>query len=216
APARVPFSAIRRRAVERVLEEFVATAVTRRNVASSYDLTTRAMRAGMTRRQWAKGDIPVYPFPAVPEKTEILQVLGSYRRSVLVDVSLVPRSRADVGASDFTVELRRVGKGRSRRWLVQSFTPLRVNPKPARNAAAGGTASEAGPPPEKPISASKLDERWLLVPLSILALIVIAPVGLGVSEWWRARRAEARAATRRELPPLPARTRDQTSSSRPS
>ena len=41
---------------------FIATAVSRVHVERSYDLVTPAFRQGMTRRQWATGDIPVVPY----------------------------------------------------------------------------------------------------------------------------------------------------------
>ncbi len=203
----VRFTAKRRAEVRRVLDEFVATAVARRRLPRSYDLATPALREGMSRAEWAKGDIPVYPFPAARQRVEILQVLTSHPHSVLLDVSVVPRPGADVGVSDFTTELREVGRGAARRWLVESFNPLRINPKAPVAAPAEDTPAAQPAQQTEPISNSKLSTRWLLVPLSILALIVITPVALGITEWWRTRRAERRAGARRELPPLPS-TRD--------
>jgi hypothetical protein len=48
---------------------------------------------------------------------------------------------------------------------------------------------------------------WFLVPLAILGLIVLVPVGLGVRDWVQARAAERHFGQQRELPPLPPRTR---------
>jgi hypothetical protein len=49
---------------EQALDHFVRTAVLRRHVDDSYDLVTSNLRAGMTRKEWHTGDIPVAPFAA--------------------------------------------------------------------------------------------------------------------------------------------------------
>src|SRR5215831_15252381 len=49
--------------VRRVAAQFVATAVERRNIAQSFDLTSPSLRRGFTRKQWAQGTIPVVPYP---------------------------------------------------------------------------------------------------------------------------------------------------------
>jgi hypothetical protein len=47
---------------DKTIKLFIATAVARVHVERSYDLVTPAFRQGMTRRQWATGDIPVVPY----------------------------------------------------------------------------------------------------------------------------------------------------------
>ena len=37
----------------------------------------------------------------------------------------------------------------------------------------------------------RLDTAWLFVPLGVMALVLLLPIGLGVSTWIRYRRAEA-------------------------
>lgn len=55
-----------RNAIQAVIRCFVQTAVTRRAPAFGFDISTRGERAGLTRRQWATGNIPV---PMVPSPT---------------------------------------------------------------------------------------------------------------------------------------------------
>ena len=217
----VPFTRARRLAVERVLDEFAATAVARRDLERAYDLATPSLRSGLSRREWASGDIPVYPFPS--RDAEVLQVVGSHPRSVELDVSLVPRRGTEYRVSDFSVTLKAVGRGPKLRWRVDAFNPLRVVFKPAaaaRNSDApkAEAKAQAGrPEPKRAVGDSRLDTRWLLVPLAFLALIVFAPIALAIREWWATRRAERLAdSSPRTLPALPDRGRDQTSSSRPS
>ena len=63
-PAQARLAPADRAAINRTLDAFVATAVRRHDVAASFDLVTPQERGGMTRAAWAKGDIPVYPYPA--------------------------------------------------------------------------------------------------------------------------------------------------------
>src|SRR5262245_59464601 len=46
-----------------VAAAFVNTAVARHHVASSWNLVTPDFRSGYTKASWAKGKIPVVPFP---------------------------------------------------------------------------------------------------------------------------------------------------------
>src|SRR5919206_3213417 len=53
-----------RAAITRTIDVFVNHAVTREHTVAAYDVVAPEMRPGITRKQWARGDIPVYPFPA--------------------------------------------------------------------------------------------------------------------------------------------------------
>ena len=44
--------------------DFLRTAVLRRHVERSWPLTSPKLRQGLSRRQWATGNIPVIPYPA--------------------------------------------------------------------------------------------------------------------------------------------------------
>src|SRR5205809_8105982 len=63
-PAQAKLSPTDRVAINRTIDAFAATAVRRHDGARSYDLVTSQLSGGMTRAQWAKGDIPDYPDPA--------------------------------------------------------------------------------------------------------------------------------------------------------
>ena len=63
-PKNVPFTRANRRAVRRVLAQFISTAVARKDVGSSWALAGPSLRAGFTRKQWSTGEIPVTPYPA--------------------------------------------------------------------------------------------------------------------------------------------------------
>ena len=52
---------------------------------------------GMTRKSWARGDIPVYPFPAAG-KTHPWNILYVTREEVGLELQLQPRARQQAGA----------------------------------------------------------------------------------------------------------------------
>src|SRR5438067_11978535 len=62
-PAR--FTPAKQRAVRGVLAEFIRTAVARQHVARSWPLAAPSLRAGVTRKEWNRGDLPVVPYPAL-------------------------------------------------------------------------------------------------------------------------------------------------------
>ena len=57
-------SAAERHQIDATINSFVNHAVKRQNVGASYDDVTPRYRLGMTRAEWAKGSLPVFPYPA--------------------------------------------------------------------------------------------------------------------------------------------------------
>jgi hypothetical protein len=173
-----------RRAIDATLDRFVPSAVARRDVAASYDLVTPAMRAGISRAEWASGDIPVFPFPAGGTRFHGWILEGSYRDDVIVDLFVQSRHPKTRGAEAFTIELKRL-RGR---WLVDSiqpsasFAPVGKPPKVLSQA-------DLRPGPKNP-GGSKLSATWLVVPAALLSLIVLVPAGFFLVSWRRDRRAQ--------------------------
>jgi hypothetical protein len=195
----VPFTPARRRAVLSVLRRFAVTAVAHRDLAASYALVTPALRGGMTRREWARGDIPVAPYPEASGNVSIARVEGSYPREIDLNVVVQPRrgSQADPLGAD--VYLKAAGIGARRRWLIDAFLPAQT-----LGAAAGAPRPKgqaARQPPDLGIG-PHLSLKWLLVPVGIFLLIVLVPLALGIREWFAVRRAERLYTAARELPPL--------------
>lgn len=182
----VPLGADTRREALTVAARFVQTAVARKHVAQSWDLIVPSMKEGYTRASWARGDIPVVPFPVNLVKW---QLDYSFRDSLGLKVALFPKPGAEIRATVFNLDLRAVGKGSDRRWLVESFTPDRVaaTTESGATSAVGlpnlGTSASAG-------GTSRLSSTWLLVPLGLLSLILIVPLALGINQWYRGMRAE--------------------------
>jgi hypothetical protein len=196
APKPVRFTPSAQRSVNAVLQRFVATAVTGRDLPASYDLATPNMHEGMSRAQWAKGTIPVQPYPA--RSIQIARILGSYKNDVQLEATLLPGRNSTVGMAAVQVELKAVGSGRRRRWLVDSF--VTIGELPGGNPPPAATTGQPPPPPaaaqsSKPYGQAHLSARWLLLPGAIFGLILLIPLGLATRSWYRRRQAYRRYAS---------------------
>jgi hypothetical protein len=184
----VPVTPAMRRDVNEILVRFVATAVTRKDPLAAWELSTAAMKAGSTRADWARGDLPVFPYPAIPAQARSWTVVSSVKDDLVADLVLQPPKGSKRGPVEFNVELKRVGAGRSRRWLVDSFIAIRTY----------DTSAASKPKPVKPVPANakpnypkgRLSPAWFLVPGVLLGLIVLLPVGFAIVNWRRGVRAE--------------------------
>jgi hypothetical protein len=101
-------------------QTFVLTAVTRRNVDKSWELVCPELRQGYTREAWAKGDIPVVPFPAYFAKWHVAY---SFKREVDLQVALYARPEKKLKPVVFDLTLQPCGVAGGNRWLVSSFIP---------------------------------------------------------------------------------------------
>jgi hypothetical protein len=196
-PKHAPFTKANQRAVHKVLHDFIETAVVRRDVERSWDLAAPGLRAGLTREQWAQGKLPVVPYPAADTKTVggWDAVEYSYRRTVGLEVFLFPKPGSGVSAMTADVELV---KGHDGRWRVDYWMPNKFHGPPAvaktKQASSPQEPSKTAtkrkasgrPSAAAPLKPSRV---WWVVPIGVLSLIVLAPLGIGVGIWYRNRRA---------------------------
>jgi hypothetical protein len=104
-------------AAKHLTRRFIATAVQRRHTVASYDLVTRHFRQGLTRKQWATGNIPVVPFD-----TAQIDFRKAYpgKREVYFVVELTPPADSEYSSSmPFWIGLVRAHG----RWLVDYWMP---------------------------------------------------------------------------------------------
>jgi len=198
--ARPTLSPPDRRAVSKLLDLFVVEAIARRDPAAAYDLVGPELREGLTRKEWATGNIPVYPYqPRGSHFPWTLQAMSGNRATI--ELMLQPTSKK-VGALTFDLDVAKV-KGR---WIVASIQPVAAfapEDAPGRISAQrdfqpGGAAATAG--------SSRLDIAWLGIPAGILAAALLSiPVFLVVRNRRRLRRIEAELGRPTTLPPLPKR-----------
>lgn len=108
-----------RAAITRSIDVFVNHAVKRVGTAAAYDVVAPELRPGIGRKEWSRGDIPVYPFPA-RGTTHPWNVLYVTREEVGLELQLLPRAHSQAGPIIFHIYLR-PARGR---WLVDSFMPV--------------------------------------------------------------------------------------------
>jgi hypothetical protein len=182
-PRSVPMPPARKRAIDELLAPVVPAAVERHQPLRALPLVTRDFRAGVTRSQWAQGNLPVLPFDARDSRFD--WTLGySYPREISVDVLLHPSAKEELGAIAFTAVFKQKGQ----RWLIDSFVPA-ASFAPRKKAPRILAQPDFIPSMTTLETRAQLDARWLLVPGAFLALIVLTPAGIGVAKWRRSRRA---------------------------
>jgi hypothetical protein len=175
-----------------VAAKFIFTAVIRKNVGESWDVVAPTFpgKSEYTKAEWAKGDdLPIIPFPVARARWRLDY---SYRNEVGLAVALFPPQGSEQRAAVFNIDMRAFGTGKNRKWMVENFGPAGVE-----GMAAGGGSSNrmqaSGLPDLNPVGtsgSSRLSNTWLIVPLGILGLALLFPLGLGISSLIRARRAE--------------------------
>jgi hypothetical protein len=187
APVRRPVrvTPATRREVDAVLTAFVRHAVAREEPAKAWELATPALRAGQTRAEWRRGDLPVYPFPAKVGEAKGWRVIESFEDDLLLSLLMHARPGTQRGAIAYQVALKRIGSGSDRRWLVDAFIPERVYTPPSNE-----QPERAATPQPSSVPSARLSHWWFVVPGIILSLIVLVPLSVALVSWGRGRRAE--------------------------
>jgi hypothetical protein len=161
-----------RAAVNRTLDVFVPAAIARRHSERAWPLTTAAMHVGGSKAEWAKGFLPVTPFPVIGKSFHgwTLDTVGKRRADVVLLVHL--RKGAPLGAVSFDIALRKVG----RRWLVDSVVPAATFAAPGSDSkvlAQPDFAPQAGQAFSK---TGRISAKWvLIIPGILFGLIVLTP-----------------------------------------
>ena len=196
-----------RAAINATLDVFVNHAVKRRDVGKSYDVVTPTLRGGMTRAQWSRGSIPVYPYPAAGRQFHDWTVQYRTREEVALELILAPnaRNRKKLGQYLFHVYLQ----PKNGRWLVDSFmVGATFSPEgkaPVVQAAGDFGATPGGqtynrPGVERESRPPLVNSIFVFVPFAVLGLLL-----LGIVAWivvGKIRYARLMGAERQNVPPL--------------
>ena len=201
-PKHAPFTKAKQREVSRVLREFILTAVDRQDVGRSWEISAPSLREGFTRKQWSRGDLPVVPYPAANRGLGRWSFVEySYTDTVGLEVFLFPKPGSGWSAMSADVELV---KGHDGKWRVDYWMPKRFHGPPslakakpsakkARPAKTTPTHKAAGKrraaPPEL-VEPPKPSRAWWILPIALLSLIVLFPLGITLNSWHRNRQAE--------------------------
>jgi len=95
-------------AARQVAARFLLTAVSRTELAEAWNLVTPEFRAGVTRAQWLRGELPVPPFPVTDLETTGFQVLESNKNRILIQVLLVPKPGTEYVPTRYDLTVERV------------------------------------------------------------------------------------------------------------
>jgi hypothetical protein len=179
-------------------QQFVLTAVRRNHVEDSWEMVCPEMRAGFTRETWAKGDIPVVPYPAHFAKWHLAY---SFKREVDLQVALYAKPGKKLNPVVFDLTLQPCGKSDANRWLVSSFIPT---PSASGNFASNDDKSRFNPLAVGTGSPALEPERasgaWLLIPLGITLGMLLTALGIVGIHTYRGRKAYNDYVRARRLP----------------
>jgi hypothetical protein len=153
------------------------------------------MKSGFTRERWAKGDIPVVPFPVFAGKWRVSYSLVD---EVDLQVALYAKPKAKLTPVVFDLTMQPCGKKEGKRWLVSSFIPT-----PSRSGDFGSRVSPSNPlgigtrnPKPLPNHASG---TWLFLPAGLVGGSLILVLGFLAIRGVRAKRAYATYVRERQM-----------------
>ena len=102
-----------------VAAEFLQTAVPRKNLKRSWEITHPEMRAGYTLKDWLTGTIPVQYYPTEGIDLATFKIDESYADEAVIEVALLPKKGSTVKPQIFFVGLKK----HDGKWLVNYFAP---------------------------------------------------------------------------------------------
>jgi hypothetical protein len=185
-PKQIRVSARALQAARLTTYAFLRTAVLRDHVDESWALIAPALRKGYTRTGWAKGDIPVVPYPvdlkAVRYRLDYAYASGGPDGLPLLglEVAMKPKAGQQVPQMRFGIELEAIGNGPSRHWAVSEWGP--------RGELGGEPQGHRGAAPGELPAAHPLSSVWLFVPAALLGAFFVIPLAYGMRSWMRHRR----------------------------
>jgi len=107
----------------RVAGRFIQTAVARKDLAESYELTHPELRQGMTKQEWLTGNIPVSPYPIEKIETATFKVDESYPNEAILEVALLPPTNAKLKPAIFFIGLKKSAVDDVVGWRVWYWVP---------------------------------------------------------------------------------------------
>lgn len=176
-------------------QQFVSAAVARKGLADSWEMVCPELKHGYTRSSWAKGDIPVVPFPANGAKWHLSY---SFTSEIDLQVALFAKPEKNLNPVVFDLTFHPCGTASHQRWLVSSFLPVPSGMGdygPARGAPKSPFQIATFSPFILPKRASG---AWLLIPFGIaLGMLFIALGIVGIRSYQSKKAYEAYARDRR-------------------
>jgi hypothetical protein len=197
----VPLTRADRKLVNESVDVLMNAGVKRQNPAAVYEVATPQLRSQATAAEWRRGDIPVYPYPALGKKFHGWTINFSHRNHLNVDLLVMPsRDRAKLGPVALTLELRKIRK----RWLVDGIFPIAtfapIPPQGNRGPVISTYDLVPAAAGARPTGArSRLSHAYFVLPAVIIGGGIALVIGFFVWRAIRERRAYRRYAAQREL-----------------
>jgi hypothetical protein len=115
----------------KVVQQFVYSAVSRRNLAQSYALSDENVRGGFTLKQWKSGNIPVTYYPTAKIiRYNFRNTNFAHPREAALNLILVPPKSSTQRPGAYLIFVKKVGNGAKAHWLVDYFGALQGPPVP--------------------------------------------------------------------------------------
>ena len=173
-----------RASIVAIAQRFLETAVARDHPERAYDIVGPLLRGGLTRKQWATGEIPVVPYPVDGARWKVEY---ANEDAVGLLVLVFPAPGAPERPTVFSMSVVPARSGEGSRWLVAGWSPKGAGPSTI--ASSRRTPGEAlGELAEQKRVSRQASTLWLLVPVVLLFLVFLVPLGFLVRE----RRVERR------------------------
>lgn len=195
-------SAVERRRINRTVDRFVLAALDRSDPATAWALAGPDLRGTSTVADWAAGKMPIPVYRVRGSTFHEWTQVAVEPDSISFDLIVQPRAGSKAGALALSVQVIRRGHSWAvnRLYPIASFTPVGQRPQvvgPNDFAAAGRGEAAA--------SRARLGGTWIVAPVALFALGMLA-VGVVLGRnWWRFRRARRAFATSSSsaMPSLP-------------
>jgi hypothetical protein len=120
------------------VKKFVMTAVVRKNVDASWNITTPGMHQGMSKKQWATGNIPPQPFPVYRFGQSSFHVKAKTPNEVAVRIGIMATPKSGLHATTFDIGVHKFGTGKHVHWKVDYWMPFYTPAMPAQQVGPGG------------------------------------------------------------------------------
>ena len=190
-----------RKLVNETIDVVMNDGVKRRNPSAVYEVVTPNLRSQASRRDWRRGDIPVYPYPALGKRFHGWTINYSQRNHLNVDLLVMPsRNRATLGPVALTIDLRKV----KRKWLVDGLFPIAtfapIPPQGNRGPVISTYDLVPAAAGARPTGArSRLSHAYFVLPAAIIGGGIALVIGFFVWRAVRDRRAQRRYLEQRAL-----------------
>jgi hypothetical protein len=203
ASAGQQLTAAERAQINATMDSFVNHVVKRQNIDAGYNSVTPEFRLGMSRKEWDKGDLPGFPYPAAGKTFHGWVVTYRNGNELGIEIVLQPQKGSGVGAGSFPMTLKKING----RWLVDSIVPgafFAPEGKKARVVGTNDFQAQGDGGSGGGIGTQRVPADFAYVPFAIFGVIVLILVGAALIGGFRWRKA------RGGLPPLPERMRTRT------